>query len=212
MGVNIHKYTTVTQLHENLNNDIIEYFNKTVDVNSIAFRRTFHKIKNNPNINISKLNTEIQKEYKVTKRTASSIIIDAKGRFLAIKELKKFELKTIVQKIEHLETIVIPKLKEKLTNNILKINSGKSIDLIKHRNLRRSIVAKKSKLNRLRQKKSNIEYQLETERFKLCFGTRKLAKKNKEQFLAQRDSNMHYIGCKSEVARNPKCCFDLCFI
>lgn len=202
MGVNIHKYTTVTQLHENLNNDIIEYFNKTVDVNSIAFRRTFHKIKNNPNINISKLNTEIQKEYKVTKRTASSIIIDAKGRFLAIKELKKFELKTIVQKIEHLETIVIPKLKEKLTNNILKINSGKSIDLIKHRNLRRSIVAKKSKLNRLRQKKSNIEYQLETERFKLCFGTRKLAKKNKEQFLAQRDSNMHYIGCKSEVARN----------
>ena len=63
-------------------------------------------------------------------------------------------------------------------------------------------MAKKSKLNRLRQKKSNIEYQLETERFKLCFGTRKLAKKNKEQFLAQRDSNMHYIGCKSEVARN----------
>ena len=196
------KYTTVTQLHKNLNNDIIEYFDETVGIYSVAFRQTFHKIKNNPKINTSKLNTEIQKEYKVTKRTANSIISDAKGRISAIKELKEFELKTIIQKIEYLETIVIPKLEEKLANNILKINTRKSVDLVKHKKLRRSIVAKKSKLNRLRQKKSNIEYQLKTEKFKLCFGTKKLAKKNKKQFLAQRDSNMHYIGCKSEPARN----------
>lgn len=196
------KYTTVTQLHENLNNDIIEYFDETVTIYSVAFRQTFHKINNNSKINISKLNTEIQKEYKVTKRTANSIIRDVKGRISAIKELKKFELKIIIQKIEHLETVVIPELEEKLANNILKINSGKSVDLVKHRNLRRSIVAKKSKLNRLKQRKSNIEYQLETEKFKLCFGTKKLAKKDKEQFIAQRDSNMHYIGCKSEPARN----------
>lgn len=196
------KYTTVTQLHENLNNDIIEYFDETVTIYSVAFRQTFHKINNNSKINISKLNTEIQKEYKVTKRTANSIIRDVKGRISAIKELKKFELKIIIQKIEHLETVVIPELEEKLANNILKINSGKSVDLVKHRNLRRSIVAKKSKLNRLKQRKSNIEYQLETEKFKLCFGTKKLVKKDKEQFIAQRDSNMHYIGCKSEPARN----------
>ena len=114
------KYTTITQLHADLNNDIIEYFDETVTVYSVAFRQTFHKLKNKPDINISKLNTDIQKEYKVTKRTANSIIRDAKGRISAIKELKKFELKTIIQKIEHLETVVIPKLKEKLTNNILK--------------------------------------------------------------------------------------------
>ena len=197
-----HKYTTVTQLHENLNNDIIEYFDETIVVYSVAFRQTFHKINNNPKINLSKLNTEMQKEYKITKRTANSIIRDAKGRISAIKELKKFELKTIIQKIEHIETVVIPKLEEKLVNNVLKINSGKSIDLVKHRNLRRFIVAKKSQLNRLKQRKSNIEYQLETEKFKLCFGTKKLAKKDKKQFLNQRDSNMNYVGCKSEPARN----------
>ena len=196
------KYTTVTQLHKNLNNDIIEYFDETVAVYSVAFRRTFHKINNNSKINISKLNTEIQKEYKVTKRTANSIIRDVKGRISAIKELKKFELKTIIQKIEHLETVVIPKLEEKLASNILKLNSGKVIDLVKHKNLRRSIVAKKCKLNRLKQRKSNIEYQLETEKFNLCFGTKEFAKKNEEQFLAQRDSSMHYVGCKSEPARN----------
>ena len=198
----VRKYTTVTQLHAGLNNDIIEYFDETVAVYSVAFRQIFHKINNNSKINISKLNTEIQKEYKVTKRTSGSIIIDAKGRFLAIKELKKFELKMVIKKIEHLETVVIPKLEEMLANNVLKINSGKLIDLVKHRNLRRSIVAKKSKLNRFRQRKSNIEYQLKIEKFKLCFGTKKLAKKDKEQFLTKRDSNMHYVGCKSEIARN----------
>ena len=197
-----HKYTTVTQLHENLNNDIIEYFDDTVAVYSVAFRQTFHKINNNPKINLSKLNTEMQKEYKITKRTANSIIKDAKARISAIKELKKFELKMVTKKIEHLETVVIPELKEKLSNNILKINSGKSIDLVKHRNLRRSIVAKKSKVNKLRQRKSNIEYQLETETFKLCFGTKKLAKKDKELFLSQRDSNMNYIGARCESCRN----------
>lgn len=197
-----HKYTTVTQLHKNLNNNIIKYFDETVAVYSVAFRQTFHKIKNDPDINLSKLNIKIQNEYKVTRRTVNSIIRDAKGRISAIKELKKFELKSTIQKIEHLEMIVMPKLEEKLANNISKINSGKSVDLVKHKNLRHSIVVKKNKLNRLKQRKSNIEYQLENNKFKLCFGTKKLAKKNKEHFIAQRDSNMHYIGCKAEPSRN----------
>lgn len=196
------KYTTVTQLHENLNRDIIEYFDETVAVYSVAFRQTFHKIKNNPDINISSLNTSLQKEYKITKRTASSIIRDAKGRLLAIKELKSFELKTITKKIRYLEDNVIPKLEEKLVNNIVKIKVGDNIDLVKHRNLRRSIVAKKSKLNRLKQRKINIETQLEVENYKLCFGTKELARKNKEKFLNQRDSSMNYVGAKCEPCRN----------
>ena len=196
------KYTTVTQLHEDLNKDIIEYFDETVAVYSVAFRRTFHKIKNNPDINISSLNTSLQKEYKITKRTANSIIRDVKGRLLAIKELKSFELKTITKKIRYLEDNVIPKLEEKLANNILKIKVGKNIDLVKHRNLRRSIVAKKSKLNKLKQRKINIETQLEVGNYKLCFGTKELARRNKEKFLNQRDSSMNYIGAKGEICRN----------
>ena len=196
------KYTTVTQLHEDLNKDIIEYFDETVVIYSVAFRQTFHKIKNNPDINISSLNTSLQKEYKITKRTANSIIRDAKGRLLAIKELKSFELKTITKKIRYLEDNVIPKLEEKLANNILKIKVGKNIDLVKHRNLRRSIVAKKSKLNKLKQRKINIETQLEVGNYKLCFGTKELARRNKEKFLNQRDSSMNYIGAKGEICRN----------
>lgn len=167
----------------------------------VNFRQTFHKIKNNPDINISKLNTALQKEYNITKRTANSIIRDANGRLSAIKELKAYELNVITEKINYLETEVIPELEESLADNISKINSGNSINLEKHRNLRRSIVAKKNKLNRLKQKRANIEYQLATRKFNLCFGTKELARKNKDKFLAQRDSNMHYIGTKSEPCR-----------
>ena len=67
-------------------------------------------------------------------------------------------MKVITEKINYLETEVIPELEENLADNISKINSGNSINLEKHRNLRRSIVAKKNKLNRLKQKRANIEY------------------------------------------------------
>lgn len=69
---------------------------------------------------------------------------------MAIKELKNFELKTIIKKIRYLEGKVIPELEKKLANNLLKIKAGENINLGKHRNLRRSIVAKKSKLNKLK--------------------------------------------------------------
>ena len=196
------KYTTVTQLHEKLNKDIIEYFDETVGIYSVVFRQTFHKLNNKPKINLSKLNTEIQKDYKVTRRTANSIIREVKGRIVAVKGLKMYELNSITEKIGYLKTTVIPELEEKLANNLLKISLGKQVNLSKHRNLRHSIVAKKSKLNRLTQRKSNIEYQLETGKFNLCFGTRELARKNKERFLAQRDSSMYYIGTKTEPACN----------
>ena len=196
------KYTIVTQLHEKLNKDIINYFDETVSTYSVAFRRTFHKLNNNSKINISKLNTGIQKEYKVTKRTANSIIRDAKGRISALKELRETELKSITARIKYLKDTVIPEMEQQLASNILKINLGKYVNYTKHKNLRRSIVAKKNKLNRLKQRKLNIEYQLDSKNFNVCFGTKELARKNKERFLAQRDSSMHYIGAKEEPACN----------
>ena len=115
------KYTIVTQLHEKLNKDIINYFDETVSTYSVAFRRTFHKLNNNSKINISKLNTGIQKEYKVTKRTANSIIRDAKGRISALKELRETELKSITARIKYLKDTVIPEMEQQLASNILKL-------------------------------------------------------------------------------------------
>ena len=164
-------------------------------------RETFYTIKHN-NLNKSRYNTHLQTKYDILKRTASSIISDAQGRYNALKELKKYEKKQLESKILHLETEVIPKLVELRNYNSAKLELGRTVSLIKQRNLRRKIIAKKAKLNRLRQKMDNLNYQIETGRLKLCFGTKKLLKQDYELFKAQRDSQMSFVGGKDETACN----------
>lgn len=113
--------------------------------------------------------------------------------------MKKRQLE---QKIEHLETKVLPKLIQKRDDyiNRLKVNpKGSSVWL---RNIRRKIVAKKNKLNQLKQKLENVTYQIESGRLKLCFGTKYLLKRDYKRFVEQRDSQMSFVGSKSEPAQN----------
>ena len=164
-------------------------------------RETFYTMKHS-DLNKSQYNTYLQNKYDILKRTAGSIISDAQGRYNALKELKKYEKKQLELKILHLETEVIPKLVELRDCNSAKLRLGRTVSLIKQRNLRRKIIAKKSKLNRMRQKLDNLTYQLETGRLKLCFGTKKLLKQDYELFTAQRDSQMSFVGGKDKKACN----------
>lgn len=164
-------------------------------------RETFYTIKH-CDLNKSQYNTYLQDKYKILKRTAGSIISEAQGRYNALKELKKHEKKQLEYKISHLETEVIPKLVELRNNNSTKLRLGRAVSLIKQRNLRRKIVAKKAKLNRMKQKLDNLNYHLETSGLKLCFGTKKLLKQDYNRFKAQRDSQMSFVGAKGEAYGN----------
>ena len=64
------------------------------------------------------------------------------------------------------------------------------------------MVAKRSRLNRLKQKLKALEYQLKSGRLKLCFGTKRLLKQDHDKFVEQRDSQMTFIGAKEETACN----------
>ena len=196
------KFTVVTQLHENNNTDLIEYIDKTRVLYAKAMRETFHTIKRVENFNKSSYNTYLQNKYDITSRTANSILSDAQGRLKALTELKKYEKSQLIHKINHLEHSVIPKLVEKRNDNNIKLRQKSPVSLVRHRNLRRQIVAKKSKLNRLKQKLENLNYQIETGLLKLCFGTKRLLQSNYEQFVNQRDSQMSFVGAKAETARN----------
>ena len=196
------KFTVVTQLHENNNTDLIEYFDKTRGLYAKAMRETFHVLKRVDNLNKSSYNTYLQHKYDITSRTANSILSDAQGQLNALTELKKYEKLQLIHKINHLEHSVIPKLVEKRNDNNVKLRQKSPVSLVRHRNLRRQIVAKKSKLNRLKQKLENLNYQLETGLLKLCFGTKHLLQSNYEQFVNQRDSQMSFIGSKGQKARN----------
>lgn len=196
------KFTVVTQLHKTNNTNLIEYFDTTRVLYAKAMRETFHVLKRVDNLNKSSYNTYLQNKYDITRRTANSILSDAQGRLNALTELKKYEKTQLIRKINHLENSIIPKLVEKRNDHNEKLRQKLSVSLVKHRNLRRKIVAKKSKLNHLKQKLENLNYQTETGLFKLCFGTKHLLQRDYEKFINQRDSQMSFIGSKDEKAGN----------
>ena len=196
------KFTVVTQLHEKNNLDLIKYIESSRYTYAKAVRETFYTLRTSENFNKSNFNTYLQGSYGITKRTASAIILDAQGCFNSLKELKQYEAKQLERKINYLETHFIPKLVEKRNNNSAMLRDGLPISLVKQRNLRLKIVAKKNKLNRLKQKLVNLNYQLESDRLKLCFGTKKLLKQSYDKFVEQRDSQMTFVGSKGETCCN----------
>ena len=196
------KFTVVTQLHVNNNTNLIEYIDTTRVLYAKAMRETFHVLKRVDKLNKSSYNTYLQNKYDITGRTANSILSDAQGRLNALTERKKYEKSQLIRKITHLENTVIPKLVTKRNNNNAKLRQKLPVSLVQHRNLRRKIVAKKSKLNHLKQKLENLNYQIETGLLKLCFGTKRLLQSNYEQFINQRDNQMSFIGAKAAKACN----------
>ena len=196
------KFTIVTQLHTSLNKDLIDYIDKTLPFYSKAVRESLHTINNSKSFNKSNYNSYLQQKYDITKRTANSIISDAQGRLNALIELKQYEQKQLKLKISNLEKNIIPKLVQKREINSKILNCGGKVSFIKQRNLRSKIVSKKNKLNCLKQKLSNITYQIENKKIKLCFGTRDLLKRDYQKFKQKRDSQLSFIGCKSEPGCN----------
>lgn len=194
-------FTVVTQLHERNNRYLIDYIESSRMVYGKAVRETFYAIKRG-GFNKSRYNTYLQNEYGIVSRTANSIIYDAHGRFNALKELKEYERKQLERKIKHLEDVVIPKLVEQRKQNSVKLQGGVSVSQVQQRNLRLRVVAKRSRLNRLKQKLKTLEYQLKSGRLKLCFGTQRLLRQDHRKFVEHRDSQMTFIGAKEETACN----------
>lgn len=195
------KFTIVTQLHEKNNQNVIDYIESARVTYAQALRKTFYVIKNSSDFDKSSYNTHLQETYGILKRTTNSIIADAQGRFNALKELKIYEQKQLTRKIKSLKS-KIEKLENKKTDNCTMLRTGLNINLVKHRNLKRKIVAKKNKLNNMRQKLKNLTYQIEFGRYGLCFGTKKLLQSDYQAFVNKRDSQISFIGSKSEYSCN----------
>ena len=113
------KYTTVTQLHEINNKDIIEYFENAVGDFCKLQRKAFHIFKNEnitgKKTEYKKFRQDFMKEHNISRRTADSILKDVQGRMKALEELKKYEISQKEQKIRSLKEEI-----EKLDNKILK--------------------------------------------------------------------------------------------
>ena len=191
------KYTTETKLYIKNNKDIVEYFDEIKKQYSYIMRKVYYIIRNNPKIKTNLLNTKLQSEYNISMRTANSIIKTVQGRINSIKELKKTEikqkkyrLKKISEELEKLNPILLD-LKLKAEKNDIK-------DLTKYRNLKTKIAFMKIRKDKLINKINSLNYQIENNKFKITFGTKKLFKQSLEEFLNKRDNQIIFVGNKAE--------------
>ena len=199
------KYTTVTQLHEVNNKDIIEYFENACVYFCKLQRKAFHIFKNENikgnKVEYNKFRQDFMKEHNISKRTTDSILKDVLGRIKGLAELKKYEVSLKKQKIKKLKEEI-----EKLDNKILefqeKMKNKIKVSHLKYWNLKKSRAFKKMKLNKIQMRLEQVKWQIETGNYKLCFGTKNLLKSNKTEFLLQRDSQISYIGSQDETGRN----------
>ena len=199
--VDILKYTTETRLYGKSNEDIVNYFNEVKNQYNYILRKVYYIIRNNPKIKINLLNTELQSEYGINRRTANSIIKTVQGIISSIKELKKTEIKQKQYKLKKISK-KLEKLIPKLMDLKLKAEKNNIKDLIKYRNLKTKIAFMKIRKDKLINKINSLNYQIETNKFKITFGTKKLFRQNLEEFLNKRDNQIVFIGSKDETACN----------
>ena len=199
------KYTTVTQLHEKNNKDIIEYFENASVYFCKLQRRAFHIFKNENRTGVkteyNKLSQNFMREYHISRRTAGSILKYTQGRMKALEELKKYEISQKEQKIKKLIED-IQKLDNKISRLQNRMENKIEVDHFKYWNLKKSRAFKKMKLNKFQLALEQLKWQVETGNYKLCFGTKDLLKGDKAKFILQRDSQISYIGSQDENGRN----------
>ena len=195
------KYTIETKLYVKNNKDIVEYFDEVKKQYNYILRKVYYIIRNNPELKTNLLNTKLQNEYNISMRTANSIIKTVQGRINSIKELKKTEIK---QKKYRLEKISeeLEKLIPILLDLKLKAEKNDIKDLTKYRNLKNKVAFMKIRKDKLINKINSLNYQIETNKFRITFGTKKLFKQNLEKFLNKRDNQIFFVGSKEEKGCN----------
>ena len=185
--------TFSTVLEEENAKEIIAYFDETVADYNVLKRTALHILRNNPDIGKNVLNTFLQERFGITKRTANSAIIEAQGVIASA-------LALIPLNIEKLESRIADKKKliEKKKKEIAIIHASRKTNTKRLAKLKLHIYNIYNSINRLEQKIKLFEKQLENRKPNICFGGKKLSKKDSKSFMEHRDSQMNYVGATSE--------------
>ena len=198
---NVFTITTELKLNKEYNQLAGKYISDYIELFNKIQRLTFHRIKNyyikNGKITLEDRNiihAHLKEEFNLTSRAIDAILSNMLGRYEAIKELKEFERKSLERKISTLEKD-LTKLKDERTLQRISLNNNlKDFNFVKYKNLKIKIYWKKNRLNTKKQKLKNLEKEIETGKYKVCFGTKNLLKKDYKEFIKKRDSEIYYLG------------------
>jgi IS605 OrfB family transposase len=165
----------------------------------------------------SKLNTHVQGRFRVSKRTANSIISDAKGRLKALKELKFAEQLGREVKIRELDGQV-RKLDAKIKKQNPKIAANEVTvkEFRLYKKWKKSVYWKRQRINKFNLRLKRQDDLIGQGVYRMCFGTRKFfgAQRRLNEnglrshegwynaFVKNRDKNIFYLGSMDERCGN----------
>ena len=206
---NVFTITTELKLNKEYNQSVDKYISDYIEIFNKIQRLTFHRIKNyhikNGKITLEDRNiihAKLKEEFNLTSRAIDAILSNMLGRYEAIKELKEFERKSLERKISTLEK-ELTKLKDERTLQRINLNNdSKDFNFVKYKNLKIKIYWKQNRLNTKKQKLKNLETEIETGKYKVCFGTKKLLQKDYKEFVKKRDSEIYFLGRASDKTCN----------
>ena len=206
---NVFTITTELKLNKEYNQLVGKYISDYIELFNKIKRLTFHRIKNyyikNGKITQEDKNiiyAQLKEEFNLTTRAIDAIMSNMLGRYEAIKEIKKFERKSLERKISTLEK-ELTKLKDERTLQRINLNNNlKDFNFVKYKNLKIKIYWKENRLNTKKQKLKNLKNEIETGKYKVCFGTKKLLQKDYKEFVKKRDSEIYFLGRAGEKSCN----------
>ena len=206
---NVFTITTELKLNKEYNQLVSKYISDYIELFNKIQRLTFHRIKNyyikngkitHKNKNI--IYAQLKEEFNLTSRAVDAILSNMLGRFESIKSLKEFERESLERKIFALEKDLTKLKDERTLQRVSLNNNSKDFSFTKYKNLKIKIYWKQNRLNTKKQKLKNLEKEIETGKYKVCFGTKKLLQKDYKEFVKKRDSEIYFLGRAGDNACN----------
>ena len=206
---NVFTITTELKLNKEYNQLVGKYISDYIGLFNKIQRLTFHRVKNyyiqNGKITQKDRNiihAQLKEEFNLTSRAIDAILSNMLGRYEAIKELKEFERKSLERKISTLEKELTKLKDERSLQRVSLNNNSKDFNFTKYKNLKIKIYWKQNRLNTKKQKLKNLEKEIETGKYKVCFGTKNLLQKDYNKFIKKRDSEIYFLGRAGDNACN----------
>ena len=203
---------------------LLEYLNAYVTEYSATTREVWHDM-TSPDFKVrfpkmSGYVTYLCSKHSALKRTINAIRFDVQGRMKSLIELKKTEFAQTNIKIRVKEDKIadicgkLDTLKARAVANTI---TNKELE--QYRNLKTSLYWQKNKLNKLKQHKAKLEYQIENKVYDMCYGSKALFDKQYRlsengyethekwynDFVKARDKNIFYLGSADESFGNQLC-------
>ena len=205
-------YTISTRVKDK---QIIEEFRSQCSLYNKIFRYTYSYITRlQIDFDKNELNKHLQNKFNITKRIASSVVYDAKGRRESLVELTKYFIKQNKRKLDYFLD-KRNKLKEIVQEKSLKVKDNllNENQLKVYRNQKKDLFNLNQKINRYKMKIYRMEYNLDLSKLSICFGTKKLFNQQHTEyykthegwlkaFRNKRDANAYYLGETEQLGCN----------